>query len=1245
MAEAIKTRHVCPDCGSELVLKQGRRGPFYSCPNWLANKSKGMCEFTVDGTPADADGKTEDQTASAKEFGSYARVDWSDGTIRRHGWKTRYAGVGASLRSISVDIPEQFRSCWIAYSDLPDSYEPADADTRRVLGMFQKLLTRGDHPPLHPASENILLSLLGHQKLMVSSRIPGDIAPRLSKRIRISQDRSVPPLPDDALLDNYGDSDEEKKFLEWINKNWLNVARWVIPQASFDLILRAHGVVAESCRRCDFVVNAPGVKPFVVEIDGLQHQDQSMLDDERDGLLASAGFQTIRITTAEIRAGNGDRLNEISELLADSLQPADRYEEAFWSPIQTHRLILALLEGCARGFLAGKTWAVKVQDPTGHAADLIGPYLDVLFSLDSLWGSKGVAPDVVKLETGGIWLEYAKDENGSYISSEGEESELDLIIRLEPGHTSTNKLPAFSDEPTIVVRSAAPPVQIANPPIGTTTQIPVRATSNEARKSLVKILQAIFAKNDFLPGQYEALSEVLEGRDCTVLLPTGAGKSIIYQMAGLCLPGRTLVIDPINALIEDQRLGLNLHGINRTIGISSATTKRGLGKQLLSAVSNADSYFTFISPERMKSQAFRSALREMTSLAPVNLVVVDEAHCVSEWGHDFRTAYLGLGDVLRDHCKDSAGTPPPILALTGTASRAVLRDVLFQLRMVERTANSVVRPKTFDRKELNYRVKLAKPESAAADLRGVLKSLPAAFGESAQTFFEPDGENTYSGLIFCPTVNGYHGVVETSAEIKDIMPSTRMYGGNKPRSLGNVNWDVVKQNNANAFKNNYVTTLVSTHAFGMGIDKPNIRWVIHYGLPNSIESYYQEVGRAGRDRREAHCALILTEFDEGRNQSLLSETIDLESARTINDVTRAAKDDVVQLMWFHLGTYGGIESEHFSLNQVAEILAPTGVMRKVSLPFGESQSKKGVKKGLEKEREKALHRLTILGVVADYTVEYGSREFVVTVNGVRPDEVVNNLLTFVERSQPGRTEALAQRVNKDYRKVVDAIDSCGLALMEFVYDTIERSRRRSSREMWLAARDSASKGQDADKELRRRILDFLSEGDLMPGIEALVDSQEFSYVKWQQLWGLMTSANDAREWRAASARLLASYPGHPGLLAGRGLAELIDMDGSLSEFEFNLLQSLEESVKNYGVSSKELIEFGKWLLSTVKKRNPNAIGAVCALLEYSGVKFDELNDCIVSNQSGDDVSLSVLALSRKLDSALVMATEALSNIY
>lgn len=1231
MGDTQQTNHVCQDCGSQLVLRNGRRGPFYSCPNWAKNKAKKKCLTTVDGGSETSE---EEGFERPKEKALYqTRVDWLDGTIRRPGWKSRYVGLGASLRSIKTNTPPIFDNCWLAYSDHA-SYEPADADTRRVLGMFLKLLTRGDRPPLHPDSEIALLNLLGYEKQLVQSRLPGDIAPRLRRKVTVSATEAVPPVPEDVGVDDFGDSDQEKQFIEWMNEEWPELLRWVIPQPSFDQLLKSRGVQAESCRRCDFLISPPGISSFVVEIDGVQHGDQSLLDEERDAHLASIGIQTIRVSTSEMRAGKGKNLEKISDLLSEIPAPSDTYLESVWSPIQTHRLLLALVEGCARGFLAGKRWVVRVEDPTGHAAELLGPYLAVLFALDKLWGERGVAPESVTLENEGIWLTYSVDDNGTYVLTEDDSDDIDLTVKLEPGLTSIHCLPLFTDEPVVIVRSAATPVQIANAPVGTSQRIPMKTSANEARASLVAVLQAVFAKRDFLPGQYEALSEILEGRDCTVLLPTGAGKSIIYQLAGLCLPGRTLVIDPLIALIEDQINGLRLHGIDRAIGLSSQTTRLGIGKKLLDEVSNADAYFTFVSPERLKIQAFRSALREMTSLSPVNLVVVDEAHCVSEWGHDFRTAYLGLGDVVREYCKDSAGVPPPLLALTGTASRAVLKDVLFQLGMVERTANSIVRPKTFDRKELNFQIRLTSPETSISELKGLLKSLPGLFGENSQDFYEPNGDDTYSGLIFCPTKDSYHGVRPTSDDIKAVIPKHRIYAGEKPKSLGNIDWDNTKRRNAELFKSNEITALVTTIAFGMGIDKPNIRWVIHYGLPKSIESYYQEVGRAGRDRREAHCILILTEFDPVRNQTLLAEVSELESARaTHKGVNFSSKDDVVQSMYFHLSNFEGLESEHRTLIEVAELISPQETMKRTTLPFASER----------KSRERALHRLVLLGVVADYTVE--SSGFTVTVNGVSSDRIVQSLLTFVERTQPGRADALSQSINREYRKLAEALDSCGLALMQFVYDTIERSRRRSLREMWLAARESAAKGVEADSELRSRILEYLAEGDLLPGIEALIDQPDFDFERWTRLFNGITSTNDAREWRAATARLLASYPAHPGLLAGRGLAELVDVDGNFREYEFNVLQSLEEAARNYGVSNNQMAVFGEWLIGTVERRKPSAVGATLLMLDYLGIQSDGLSRIAGSLKSDGDIGLAVLQLSQELKNAEKIAVSTLSNFY
>jgi ATP-dependent DNA helicase RecQ len=1158
------------------------------------------------------------------------RVAWHDAAVKRSGWRARYTSAGASLRSIALDdaLSTRLSACWIALENV-DSYRPADADTRRVIGMVRKLLQRGTNPPLHPDSERLLLENLGYGPSIFSSLLPGDIAPALKRPPRIDVDGArLGPHPKVVELDGDlpFDSPYEQQFAEWVRSSiGADAARWLLPQASFDLLLSAAGVEGSGDRRVDFLATPPWREPFVIEIDGGQHTAQALPDAERDRLLSKAGLTVLRIPASEVRVGRGPQLDMATRELRPPTAGPQTFEPLVWTPVQVHRLVLALLDALQAGLLAGKRWAVAVHDPVGGAIDLVGPYLELLAAIDALWGGSELSPDLAVFVCGDNTIAYARQAGGQFQRVEIDDPPpLDATIHLDTDRTPLEPLPdSDGAAPQIVVRSCNLPVLISDPAPEGHTRIAVRTSGDTTRRALRTVLRAVFAKDDFRPGQYEALTEVLEGRDCTVLLPTGAGKSLIYQLAGLCLPGRTLVIDPIVALIEDQAEGLASHGIDRVAGLTADRVAAGEGSTLLHQVASADALFILVAPERLQMQEFRNAVQSLAVATPINVAVVDEAHCVSEWGHQFRTSYLTLGRALREVCADSAGTPPPLLALTGTASRAVLHDVMFQLGIEQRTENSIVRPRTFDRPELSYRVLVTDPSRAEATLAGALRSLPGEFGEPASTFFQPSGPNTYSGLVFCTVVNGPRGITNTAAVINGVVNRhPLMFSGGAPTGLDRRTWGRHKRINAKRFKNNDEPVLVATNAFGMGIDKPNIRWVVHYGFPKSIEGYYQEVGRAGRDGEPAACVLVLTEFDGERSRSLLDASLSIDELRLRHSEASQGwhdRDDVTTALFFHVSSFPGVDDEVDQLVAMGRILEPEARPRIVEVPF------EGDISGQEAQ-ERALHRLIILGVVRDYLVEWGSKKFVIRTNGTTPDDVERHLGDFIERSQPGRLETIAASLDSPYPKIESAIEDCGRALITFVYDTIERSRRRSLREMYLVAATSTS-----DDEIRQRVLDHLTEGDIAPRLERLVDERTFSFSPWMDEIAKIASPTDAHEWRGTTARLLGSYPDHPGLLAGRALAEAFDPDGDITELESSLHAAITAARYRYGVPDADVLGFLDWVARRFEDSRPAVVTALVAIARWEGLQSDDLSrytDRPLHEQH--DPGLAVLGLTDQL---------------
>ena len=326
-----------------------------------------------------------------------------------------------------------------------------------------------------------------------------------------------------------------------------------------------------------------------------------------------------------------------------------------------------------------------------------------------------------------------------------------------------------------------------------------RPTLDDARA----VLQARFGFPDFRPGQERAVTAVLAGRDTLVVLPTGGGKSVCYQVPALLLPGVTVVVSPLISLMKDQVDALTARGIAATF--VNSTLSSGEVAERMARVSRGEIKMLYVAPERFDVGKAAERLRDVG----VSLLAIDEAHCISEWGHDFRPSYLRVAQV-----RERLGNPPAV-ALTATATQHVRTDIARQLRLEN--------PETiitgFDRKNLDYFVVPVRSDAEKDDaLIDILKR--------------------YKGvaIVYASTRRNVEKVARTLEQAR--IPVAAYHAG-----LDDAHRHDVQE----AFMKESVRAIVATNAFGMGIDKPNVRVVIHHSMPGTLEAYYQEAGRAGRD--------------------------------------------------------------------------------------------------------------------------------------------------------------------------------------------------------------------------------------------------------------------------------------------------------------------------------------------------------------------------------------------------------------
>src|SRR6266568_2629829 len=352
-------------------------------------------------------------------------------------------------------------------------------------------------------------------------------------------------------------------------------------------------------------------------------------------------------------------------------------------------------------------------------------------------------------------------------------------------------------------------------------------------KKVDEVLEKYFGYNTFRPLQKEIISDIVRGNDVFVLMPTGAGKSICYQVPALVFDGLTIVVSPLISLMKDQVDGMRQNGIACTYLNSSLSRKEQ--DEIFDQLQANTIRLLYIAPERLMQQAFLEFLQKI----PISFIAIDEAHCISEWGHDFRPEYKDL-KFLREVFQNI-----PIAALTATATERVREEIIGNLQLQKVKTYTA----SFNRPNLHYTVLPKK--GVSEQILDYIKKHP---GES--------------GIIYCQSREKVAKTTEmlTKNSVKALPYHAGLDGG-------------TRQKNQEAFIKENVDVIVATIAFGMGIDKPNVRFVIHADLPSNLERYYQETGRAGRDGLQSECILFYSYADKSaieffiRKKSIVEQEI------------------------------------------------------------------------------------------------------------------------------------------------------------------------------------------------------------------------------------------------------------------------------------------------------------------------------------------------------------------------------------
>jgi ATP-dependent DNA helicase RecQ len=966
--------------------------------------------------------------------------------------------------NLSCDWNAGLHHCQTIIEAPPGGYTPTDEDDL-LYEVLLKGLQRGPRPPPSYYVEQRIVSLYGASFNLTEKpkTIGGSIAysvPTALKGAYASFTDLVDPWNGniaDVEFDPQNPQNEREYFARLIARCGNKLAHCIYPQAPLADVLDPKAAKSFAGQRGDFLVNFPNGRSLMLEPgDHSKDPNQIRKDKQRDRAFKEIGIETERTENEDITSrAPYDRVEaHLRDLKALTFlqNPAPRSgadlasNYLFLLPTLLARIERILLQFFLKeGLIHRSTLNVGIIERDLECAELVlTATIERIGRLAELYGFPFSIPAIA------LYVQRNPAYRFGDLSALGIEAtpctdftgvNLDLILDVGIKCNALTK-PAPGGAPFF---GATRLCYAHNRPVRFGYLSKPRSISLTAQtdKLLDTFVNDYFRKRALREGQGPILHNILTQKSTIGLLPTSAGKSLCYQLAALLTPGTTIVVAPLVALMEDQVQGLEQCGIERVLAWHAGTKfKNQNAPKMLSEV-----IIMLISPERLQRPRFRAAMNNLNAAdIYINYAVIDEAHCVSMWGHEFRPAYLTLEKNFRDYCSFQ-GRVPVLVALTGTASQLVLIDLKRELNISDMAA--IIRPKSFNRPELHFNLVRCKSGEKEDTLEDVKVNIAKRLGIQSL-------DSQAYGIVFSYfpkelwELFGQH-VGNAKGHVRSVINGASgvqlrygMYTGSAPKDTFKVDeWAKYKQATLKAFKRGKIRMLFGNTAVSVGIDNENLNYVINYRMPQSLEAYYQQCGRAGRSGQHSECFLI---FSDDAPQTT-TQWLATPNAK----MPKRPWDDLNTVSYFHENSFPGVEDDIKGAllvfkNLFAKVL-PTGL---VSVPQYLTPNMSYA----EAERtERYLSYWLILGVITDYEVEGMSKN---TTYHIRRHPIVeeflqnkieaaleahfaNHFQEYLSRYRPTSTADVGRELRAQPGKTLR--ERCIRYLVTFIYNQIEYQRR------------------------------------------------------------------------------------------------------------------------------------------------------------------------------------------------------------